>query len=68
MLLAGGQSLMTESFGRLLEPACNVVGRVPADGDLAEAAERLKPDVIVLRAWRAWPASSPGTLLRRTAI
>ena len=47
VLLAGGQSLMAESFGRLLAPSCDVVGRVAGDGDLNAAAERLRPDVIV---------------------
>jgi DNA-binding CsgD family transcriptional regulator len=47
VLLAGGQSLMAESFGRLLAPSCDVVGRVAGDGDLMTAAEQLRPDVIV---------------------
>lgn len=47
VLLAGGQSLMAEAFGRLLAQSCDVVGRVARDGDLMAAADQLKPDVIV---------------------
>jgi DNA-binding NarL/FixJ family response regulator len=47
VLLAGSQSLMAESFGRLLAPSCDVVGRVAGDEDLLAAAEQLRPDVIV---------------------
>ena len=48
VLLAGGESLPAVSVERLLAAGCDVVGRVAGDGDLAAAAERLKPDVIVL--------------------
>jgi DNA-binding NarL/FixJ family response regulator len=48
VLLAGGPGLVAESFGRLLAPSCDVVGRVAGDADLMSAAERLQPDVIVL--------------------
>ena len=47
VLLAGGRQLLSESFGRMLVPGCDVVGSVSGARDLAEAAERLKPDVIV---------------------
>jgi DNA-binding CsgD family transcriptional regulator len=47
VLLAGGKGVLSESFGRMLVPGCDVVGRVAGDGDLFAATERLRPDVIV---------------------
>ena len=48
VLLADDHTLLLEAFQRLLEPACEVVGRVADGRALLEAAPRLKPDVIVL--------------------
>ena len=48
VLLADDYAGMLTSLRRMLEPTCDVVGSV-ADGiALIEAAERLRPDVIVL--------------------
>jgi DNA-binding CsgD family transcriptional regulator len=47
VLLAGRNGVLSESFGRTLVPACDVVGRVAEDGDLFAATERLRPDLIV---------------------
>ena len=73
VLLADDHTLLLEAFKRLLEPEFEVVGAV-ADGRAAlEAAQNLKPDVVVLDiampllngldAARQFRASSPATKL-----
>jgi len=48
VLLADDHHLLLEAFRKLLEPACEVVGSVSDGRALLEAAQKLKPDVIVL--------------------
>jgi DNA-binding NarL/FixJ family response regulator len=47
LLLADDHVLLLEAFERLLEPSYAVVGKVTNGRDLIEAAQQLKPDVIV---------------------
>jgi DNA-binding NarL/FixJ family response regulator len=48
VLLADDHRLLREAFARVLEPECDVVGAV-ADGRAAvEAAQRLRPEIVVL--------------------
>lgn len=47
VLLADDHQLLLEALARLLEPACEVVGRVTDGRALLEAADRLHPDVVV---------------------
>ena len=48
VLLADDHTILLDAFRTLLSPACEVVGAVTDGRALLEAAERLKPDVIVL--------------------
>src|SRR5215813_32565 len=48
VLLADDHSILLEAFQKLLSPACEVVGAVTDGRALLTAAEKLKPDVIVL--------------------
>jgi len=48
VLLADDHQLLLEAFRKLLEPACEVVGSVADGRALLEAAQKLRPDVIVL--------------------
>lgn len=48
VLLAEDHGLLLEAFQRLLEPACEVVGRAADGVSLLPLALRLRPDVIVL--------------------
>src|SRR6476646_10498432 len=48
VLLADDHSLLLTAFERLLSGECEIVGQVTDGRALVTAAERLKPDVIVL--------------------
>jgi DNA-binding NarL/FixJ family response regulator len=48
VLLADDHALVLGAFERLLTPECTIVGQVGDGRALIEAADRLKPDVIVL--------------------
>lgn len=48
VLLADDHTILLDSFKRLLEPACEVVGCVKDGRALLEAAAKLKPEAIVL--------------------
>ena len=48
VLLADDHTLMLEGLRKLLEPQCEVVGTVEDGRALVDAAERLRPDVILL--------------------
>jgi DNA-binding NarL/FixJ family response regulator len=48
VLLADDHGLLLEAFEKLLEPHCDVVGRVADGRALIAAAAELEPDVIVL--------------------
>ena len=48
VLLADDHTILLDSFKRLLEPVCEVVGCVKDGRELLEAAPKLKPQVIVL--------------------
>lgn len=48
VILADDHALLLDAFQKLLEPPCNVVAKVTDGRALLVAAERLKPDVIVL--------------------
>jgi DNA-binding NarL/FixJ family response regulator len=48
VLLADDHRLLLEAFQKLLEPAVTVVGAVADGHALLEAANRLRPDIIVL--------------------
>jgi DNA-binding NarL/FixJ family response regulator len=48
VLLADDHRMLREAFARLLEPRCEVVGQAADGRALLEAAEQLRPDVVVL--------------------
>jgi len=48
VLLADDHQMLADALKRVLEPACEVVGIVADGRALVKAAERLRPDVIVL--------------------
>jgi DNA-binding NarL/FixJ family response regulator len=48
VLLADDHKLLLEAFQKLLEPDCEVVGKVADGRALLAAASELKPDIIVL--------------------
>jgi DNA-binding NarL/FixJ family response regulator len=48
VLLADDHALLLGAFETLLAPDCNIVGQVSDGRELMAAAQRLKPDVIVL--------------------
>jgi DNA-binding NarL/FixJ family response regulator len=48
VLLADDHVPLLGAFEKLLSGECNIVGQVSDGRSLVEAAERLKPDVIVL--------------------
>jgi DNA-binding NarL/FixJ family response regulator len=48
VLLADDHRLLREAFAHLLEPACEVVGAVGDGRALLEAAQELRPDIVVL--------------------
>ena len=48
VLLADDHGLLLEAFEKLLEPHCDVVGKVADGRALLAAAPELKPDVVVL--------------------
>src|SRR3954467_4938669 len=48
VLLADDHSLLLTAFERLLSGECEIVGQVTDGRALVAAAERLKPDVVVL--------------------
>jgi len=48
VLLADDHMLVIEGLRRILEPECEVVGVVEDGRSLLQAAERLKPDIILL--------------------
>jgi DNA-binding NarL/FixJ family response regulator len=48
ILLADDHVLLLEAFEKLLEPECDVVGKVSNGRELLAAAPNLEPDVIVL--------------------
>ena len=47
ILLADDHAMLLEAFARLLEPECEVVGKVTTGAALVDAARRLMPDIIV---------------------
>jgi DNA-binding NarL/FixJ family response regulator len=48
VLLADDHGLLLEAFEKLLEPHCDVVGKVTNGRELLAAAPELEPDVVVL--------------------
>jgi DNA-binding NarL/FixJ family response regulator len=48
VLLADDHRLLVEAFAKLLESECEIVGQVGDGLALLEAAQKLKPDVVVL--------------------
>src|SRR5262245_15281634 len=48
VLVADDDTILLEAFQKLLEPECDIVGQVTDGRALVAAAEKLKPDVIVL--------------------
>ena len=48
VLLADDHTLLLDAFAKLIEPECDVVGKVADGRALLAAAEKLKPDVVVL--------------------
>lgn len=48
VLIADGEAMIGTAIGKLIEPACEVVGVVEDGRELIDAALRLCPDVIVL--------------------
>ena len=48
VLLADDHRLLREAFAHLLEPSCEVVGAVGDGRALLEAAQELRPDIVVL--------------------
>jgi DNA-binding NarL/FixJ family response regulator len=48
VLLADDHALILGAFGKLLAEECEIVGQVSDGRAVVEAAERLKPDVVVL--------------------
>ena len=48
VLLADDHRLIREAFAQLLEPHCDVVGAVADGRALLEAAQELRPDIVVL--------------------
>jgi DNA-binding NarL/FixJ family response regulator len=67
VLLADDHTILLESFKRLLEPACEVVGSVKDGHELLELALKLKPQVIVLDiAMPRLNGMDAGRQLRRT--
>src|SRR3954451_13182187 len=48
VLLADDHRLIREAFAHLLEPSCEVVGAVGDGRALLEAAQELRPDIVVL--------------------
>jgi DNA-binding NarL/FixJ family response regulator len=48
VLLADDHTLVIDGLRRILEPECEVVGAVEDGRSLLQAAERLKPDIILL--------------------
>jgi DNA-binding NarL/FixJ family response regulator len=48
VLLADDHRLLRDAFARLLEPRCEVVGTVADGRALLDAAQELRPDVVVL--------------------
>ena len=48
VLIADDHTLVTDGLRRILEPECEVVGAVEDGRSLLEAAEGLKPDIILL--------------------
>ncbi len=48
VLLADDHVMVLDAFQRLLEPYCNIVGKVTDGRALLELAPRLKPDVVVV--------------------
>ena len=48
VLLADDHTLLLDAFAKLIEPECDVVGKVADGRALMAAAEKLKPDVVVL--------------------
>jgi len=48
VLLADDHLLLREAFTKLLEPSCDVVGAVADGRALLEAAQELRPDIVVL--------------------
>ena len=48
VLLADDHTIVVEAFRKLLEPVVEVVGTVPDGRALLEAAQQLKPDVIIV--------------------
>src|SRR6185295_3627821 len=47
VLLADDHPMMLKGLSELLEPVCEIVGVVREGGGLVEAAERLRPDLVV---------------------
>ena len=48
VLLADDHTLVADGLRRILEPECEVVGAVEDGRSLLAAAEKLKPDIILL--------------------
>lgn len=48
VLLADDHVMVLDAFQRLLEPQCNIVGKVTDGRALLERAQQLKPDVVVV--------------------
>lgn len=48
VLLADDHGLLLEAFEKLLEPQCEIVGKVSNGRELLTAAPKLEPDVVVL--------------------
>jgi DNA-binding NarL/FixJ family response regulator len=71
VLLADDHPMMLQGLRKLLEPDCEVVGEVADGRALVEAAERLRPDLVIadismpevdgIEATRRLRAVSPGT-------
>lgn len=47
VLLADDHPMMLEGLRKLLEPDCEIVGTVTEGGALVDAAERLRPDLVI---------------------
>ena len=51
VLLADGNPAVLETVARMLESECQVIGAISDGLSLVAAAERLKPDVMILDVW-----------------
>ncbi len=65
VLLADDHTLLLEAFEKLLEPECEIVGKVADGRALLAAAPELRPDLIVLDI--SMPRISRTSLIRSPA-